>query len=420
MNVQSTRLIESDAPCLSAAIDNLRGIVVLMVIAVHAVLAYAAYATVGPFDSPPYQWRTFPIVDAQRFIGFDIFCAWANVFLMPLFFLVSGFFVWKSLERNGALRFALRRAARLGPPFVLGVAVIMPVAIYPAYAMRTGHPELSDYLRQLWNLPFWPDGPMWFLYMLLVFDLIVAGLYAAFPGAHGRLRRIAFQAARRPVRFLAVFFAFCALAYIPLGTVFGPMRWFQWGPFSFQENFVALYAVCFGAGIVLGASSLENGLFYPRFAYRWKYWMPAAMLLFAVWLLVSAETFTTATASVGWMLADAIALVPACFASCLCVLLLMVRYGHVRTGLLQSLQSNSFGMYWVHYALLTWLQFALLDFPLPAIMKAIVVFAAGTVLSWTIAVALRYVPVLSGFLGVGQRRGVRPVTSLRAPMPLPD
>jgi peptidoglycan/LPS O-acetylase OafA/YrhL len=210
MNVHALQVTGPGARRASAAIDNLRGIVVLMVIAVHSVLAYAAYAPSrpAPFVSAPWLWQTFPVVDSHRFIGFDIFCAWANIFLMPLFFLVSGFFVWKSIERNGAPRFALRRAARLGPPFILGVALIMPIAIYPAYAERTAHPAFSDYLRQLRDLPFWPDGPLWFLFVLLIFDWLAACLFVASPSARNSVRLLAILARRTPAQFLAVFFHF--------------------------------------------------------------------------------------------------------------------------------------------------------------------------------------------------------------------
>jgi surface polysaccharide O-acyltransferase-like enzyme len=182
------------------------------------------------------------------------------------------------------------------------------------------------------------------------------------------------------------------------------MRWFQWGPIAFQLNFIALYLVYFGAGVMLGASSLEGGIFHPGFARAWKKWLAAAVMFFVIWLLVSAKVFTTASASTGWMLADAIALVPACFAGCLCAILLAVHFGHVRTDLLQRLQGNAFGMYWVHYGVITWLQFALLAAALPAIFKALMVFMSAAILSWVMAALLGRLPVLNGILGINQRR----------------
>jgi peptidoglycan/LPS O-acetylase OafA/YrhL len=423
MNVQTVRQTRAEVSRASVAVDNLRGIVVLLVIAVHTVLCYAAYAVTGPwsFNGPPFPWRTFPVVDSHRFLGFDIFCAWANICLMPLFFLVSGFFVWNSLQRNGALRFSLRRIARLGPPFLLGIALVMPIAIYPAYAERTLNPSFGDYIHQLWTLPFWPDGPMWFLFILLIFDLTAAALMAAFPHAQNLIGQIAFRAGTKPKRFLAGLFVLSAVAYIPLGTIFGPMRWFQWGPFSFQLNFIGLYVVYFGAGIVIGASGLERGVLAQQFARNWKSWMLAAIVFFVAWLLVSAKTFTVRSASTGWMFADAVALAPACFASCICALLVAIRFGRVRTSFMKSLQANAFGMYWVHYAVLTWLQFALLSVSLPAIAKALLVFVAAGTLSWVIAASLRHVPVLNGVIGVPPRRArAALIPTLHSPLPLSD
>ncbi|MGH6878779.1 MAG: acyltransferase family protein, partial [Rhizomicrobium sp.] len=422
MNIAADRLTVGGAPRAAAAINNLRAIVVLMVIAVHGVLAYLASAAPRalPFDRPPFYWRTFPIIDAHRFIGFDIFCAWADVFLMPLFFLVSGFFVWQSLERRGALSFVRRRALRLAPPFLLGVALIIPFAIYPAYAERTAHPGIVDYWRHLLGLPFWPDGPMWFLWVLLIFDVATAGFFRLFPRGREIAIRLSSYARRNPIRYLAGFFAASALAYIPLGTAFGPMRWFQYGPFSFQLNFIALYAVYFAAGVVIGALGLERGVTSAAFARRWKRWAVAAGALFAAWLLVSAKTFTNPAASTGWMLADAVALVPACFASCIGVLLLTIHFGRVRTRALQSLQVSAFGMYWVHYPFVVWLQFALLGTNWPAVAKGLTVIVAAAGLSWATAVALRRLPVVSSVLGAGLRAPTPPPTAVWPALPLTD
>src|SRR5579863_8329512 len=47
----------------SLALDNLRAIVILIVLAFHSVLAYVEWtpAPSAGFDDPPYAWRAFPI-----------------------------------------------------------------------------------------------------------------------------------------------------------------------------------------------------------------------------------------------------------------------------------------------------------------------------------------------------------------------
>src|SRR5438309_8475112 len=105
----------------SLALDNLRAFVILLVLSFHSVLAYLQFlpAAPFPFDSPPYLWRAFPIVDSHRWFGFDLYCAWQDVFLMSLFFFVSKLFVWPSLRRKKTANFLNGRLLRLGLPFVL-------------------------------------------------------------------------------------------------------------------------------------------------------------------------------------------------------------------------------------------------------------------------------------------------------------
>src|ERR1051326_9160000 len=50
----------------SVALENLRGIVILIVLAFHAALAYVSFAPpLSDFSSPPFTWRAFPILDRK-------------------------------------------------------------------------------------------------------------------------------------------------------------------------------------------------------------------------------------------------------------------------------------------------------------------------------------------------------------------
>jgi hypothetical protein len=119
----------------SLALGNLRAFVILLVVGFHSVLAYLTSqpAAPSPFDNPPFDWRAIPILDHERWLGFDLFCAFQYVFLMPFMFLLSGLFVWPSLKRKGSRTFLYDRVLRLGVPFVLGVYLLMPVAHFPVY-----------------------------------------------------------------------------------------------------------------------------------------------------------------------------------------------------------------------------------------------------------------------------------------------
>src|SRR5712671_3989510 len=122
----------------SLALGNLRGIVILIVLGFHSVLAYLDFlpATAQKFDTPPYQWVASPIIDSQRWLGFDLFCAWHDVYLMALMYFLSGLFVWGSLTRKGVRLFLSDRLLRLGLPLIPAVFVLMPIALYPASIRR--------------------------------------------------------------------------------------------------------------------------------------------------------------------------------------------------------------------------------------------------------------------------------------------
>src|SRR5262249_19698468 len=117
----------------SLALSNLRAFVILIVLGFHSVLAYLDSLPAEPraFEVPPYAWQASPIVDSKRWFGFDLFCAWHDVYLMSLMFFLSGLFVWPSLARKGSWPFLRDRLLRLGLPLVLAVALLMPVALYP-------------------------------------------------------------------------------------------------------------------------------------------------------------------------------------------------------------------------------------------------------------------------------------------------
>ena len=241
-------------PRASLALDNMRAVVILLVLSFHSVLAYLNFLPAAPFsfNSPPYLWRAFPIVDTARWFGFDLFCAWQDVFLMSLFFFLSGLFVWRSLERKGPRTFLHYRVVRLGLPFAFVVGVLMPLANYPTYLQTAADPSFATFWRHWLALPFWPCGPMWFLWLLLVADFAAVALHQLAPRWGGTLIRASSSAGARPMRYFASLAIASAIAYLPLALAFTPSAWTSFGPFGFQLSRSLHYAVYFFAGLGLG------------------------------------------------------------------------------------------------------------------------------------------------------------------------
>jgi hypothetical protein len=190
-----------------------------------------------PFDSPPFGWTANPIIDSQRWFGFDLFCASQYVYLMQLMFFLSGLFVWPSLLRKGAKTFLHGRVLRLGVPFILGVYLLMPVTYYPVYRVTAVDPSWSAFLSHWFALPFSPAGPMWFLWFLLVLNSRRRRSLLACP-VRGRALGRLFCPRRHPSRpvFHRAGERFSARLY-PLAAVFEPWQWVEFGPFSIQPSF---------------------------------------------------------------------------------------------------------------------------------------------------------------------------------------
>ena len=403
MNAQP-RPADRTAPA-SLALDNLRAFVILLVLSFHAAIAYLDFLPKTPFafDQPPYRWQAFPIIDAQRWLGLDIYCAWQDVFLMSLFFFLSGLFVWPSLKRKGALGFLHDRVLRLGLPFALVVLFLMPVALYPTYLQTAAIGSVAAYWRHWMALPVWPEGPMWFLWVLLAFDAVAAGLYKFAPQLGAAWTRLAAGAADRPALYVAGFLALAAFLYVPMALAFTPGAWVQEGPFSFQTSRLLHYALYFFAGLGVGAGGIERGLFAPSgtLARRWPWWLAGAVASFLAWMGLMGLTMR---GNAPWLLqglADA-SFSLACFASCFCVLALFLRFARRNSAISDSLRANAYGMYLVHYAFIVWLQYALLPFALPAILKAAAVFAGTLAASWTVTAAMRRLPPAANILGAGR------------------
>jgi hypothetical protein len=396
-------------PRSSLALDNLRAFVILLVLSFHSVLAYLQFlpAAPFPFDSPPYLWRAFPIVDTHRWFGFDLYCAWQDVFLMSLFFFVSGLFVWPSLDRKGTANFLNGRLLRLGLPFVLVVAILMPATLYPTYLQTANEPGLAAYWRQWLALPFWPCGPMWFLWLLLVGDFAAAALHRFAPALGNSLARLSSAAEVHPARFFAGFVFVSILAYVPLALLFTPSAWFQLGPFAFQLSRPLHYALYFFAGVGLGAGGVERGLLAADgpLVRRWVAWAIAAVVSLCAWMGFTGLTMEGASASLFLRILAGLSFVLACFSSCFAVLAVVLRFAARRLPSLAGLRNSGYGMYLVHYLFVVWLQFGLLGIPLPAGIKGAVVFGSTLFLSWWAVAALRRLPSVGQIIGAERGRG---------------
>jgi peptidoglycan/LPS O-acetylase OafA/YrhL len=380
------------------AISYLRAFITVLVLAHHAVLAYHPYAPAlaTSLVAQPRWWQAFPVVDSHRWSVFSMFVGFNDIFFMSLMFLLSGLFVWKSLQRKRSGVFLRDRALRLGLPFVVAAALIAPVAYYPAY-LQTGARGFAGFLQQWRSLGNWPAGPAWFIWLLLAFDCVAVLLFQLAPKCGEALGRFSKDASRRPMTFFVILVAVSAIAYIPMELVFNGFSWSSFGPFTLQTSRLLHYFVYFLAGIGIGAYGLDRGLLRQdgNLARRWFRWAPAALLTFVVAIIVIIVAITNHSATRFWEVMADVAFVVSCAVTSFAFLAVFVRFGAKRSKMFDSLSANAYGMYLVHYAFVSWLQYALLPASLSAVAKAAFVFFGTLALSWGTVAALRRIPVVA-------------------------
>jgi hypothetical protein len=378
----------------SLALSDLRAAVIVIVLAFHSCLAYldSSPRSAQPFNSPPYQWRSLPMMDSQRWFGFDLFCAPQDVYLMSLMFFLSGVFVWPSLARRGSFDFVCHRVLRLGLPFGMAVFLLMPVAHYPVYLVTAVDPSVAAFWQSYLALPFWPTGPSWFLWQLLLLNIAAAGVHRLAPGWGALLGKIASLGAH-PSRLFAGLAIASALLYVPLAIAFTPWEWLQLGPFALQLSRPLHYAVYFFAGLGVGIYGIENGLLASDglLARRWAMWLAAAFAAFLLWITPTAMIFELRDeAPLRLQIIADLGFVLSCASSSFFLVAIFLHFARNRSRLLDSLSCNAYGMYLIHYVFVVWLQYALLNAPLFAFSKAAIVFAVTLVLSWATSAAVRH------------------------------
>ena len=377
----------------SLALVNLRAAVILIVLAFHSVLPYLAFLPSAPypFETAPYQWLAFPIIDRQRWSGFDLFCAWQDVGLMSLMFLLSGLFVPPSLASKGSWNFLSDRLLRIGLPMALAIMFLAPLAYYPAFRTTAADPAVEAYWRAWMALPFWPCGPQWFLGQLMAFNIIAAATHRFIPGWDRQLVRLVAFAGADPVRFAIILGTISALVYVPLMLDYSPFAWTNIGPIAFQPSRLLHYFVYFLAGVAIGAHGFDRGLLDcdGELARRWMVWLAAAVGGFLLWAAPTSATLSDwSGAPVLMKLAAGLGFTVACATSCFASLAISLRAARWRSRAIDSLSDNAYHIYLIHYVFAVWLQYALLGASLVAIGKAAIVFGGTLILSWSIAAAI--------------------------------
>ncbi len=120
-------------------LDALRAATMLVVVAIHAALAYTV------FPIPDLVWL---VRDPSAHRTFDLFCWWSLGISSP-FYLMSGFFARELYRAHGSGAFVVNRVLRIVVPFVAAGLIVFPATflVWSAGWMASGQCTFTEFRR---------------------------------------------------------------------------------------------------------------------------------------------------------------------------------------------------------------------------------------------------------------------------------
>jgi glucan biosynthesis protein C len=383
----------STEPGRLAYLDNLKVLLVVGVIAVHAGITYGV-------DGSWYLEDYESMSDVS--IGIlTVFVAVGFLFGLGAFFLIAGRLSGPSLDRKGPGRFVRDRLIRLGLPVLFYVALIAPVMEYVSFRDEGGAQAFIPYAWDQLSDP--APGPTWFLEALLVFSLVYALVRW--------LRPARVEISAEPLRGRQVLAIGAAIAVLSFATHLVV----PYGKEHLHIQFALFpqYAILFALGCAAGRRGWLETL-TPELRRRCGIVGLAAIIALPVLLLAGGFTEGDAQQDLyagGWhWQAAGTSLIEAVLAATLPLFLIgWFRENWTRQGpLLREMAGAAYGAFIIHPPVIVGLALGLQSVPVPPELKFVLLLAGGIAGSFGITWLILRIPAVGAVIGSGPRpRGDR-------------
>jgi glucans biosynthesis protein C len=372
-------------------LDNLRTALICLVILHHMAVIYGAGV---PFYYVEPPART----DLIAYGILLIFILLNQAYFMGFLFLISGYFSPGSFDQKGGRQYIVDRLLRLGLPLAIYMFILNPLASVGFWQMPASLTGINTPLT--WQVyPFLiAVGPMWFIEMLLIFDLG----YAAW-------RRIT---RNKPLRldlslpapgYLATGMFIIGLALItymfravvPLGTS-TPVLGFP------SPAYLPQYISLFILGIIAYRNNWLRSIQYKAGIIWFAVALAAAVLLLPLaltghFMSLELTQVTKDFTGNGQLQSAFYALFDSAFpvGICLGAMTLSRRFLDSQGTLLKFMSRHSYTVYFIHAPTLVFLALALKGLDVEHLLKFAVASLIGIPLCFAIAFVVRKIPFLS-------------------------
>ena len=227
-------------------IDNLKVLMIILVILHHAFITYGA----------PGGWYYFQKTTSEAAkIPMTLFVAVNQSFFMGFFFFLSALFVPPSYDKKGPARFVTDRLLRLGIPLVFYSFLLGPLMNYLVYYFGEG--QHITFFKYLSGYDDWIDfGVLWFAAALLLFTLLYV-LWRALFKIYLEIDRPALSNGK-----ILLFAASLGMLSFVVRLIF-PIGWIL-KPVGFQLGHFPQYIVMFILGLIASGNNWLNKLSYRQ------------------------------------------------------------------------------------------------------------------------------------------------------------
>jgi glucan biosynthesis protein C len=216
-------------------VDNLRILLIVLLILYHAAITYVA---------PGYWYYSETPSSEFAVLVLSLFTGVTQPFFLAFFMMISGYFTPGSYDRKGPGSFFKDRLLRLGIPLVFYAIVIDPLIKYAVAVNVEGFGGslwefLTGYVGDYHGLSI---GPLWFVETLLIFSGAYALWRLATPAPAVRQHTDSSAPGNLAIAGFALLLGvvtFAVRIWLPVGWWFGPLQL----PASDMPQYIALFIV---------------------------------------------------------------------------------------------------------------------------------------------------------------------------------
>jgi len=369
--------------------DNLRSVLIILVVFGHAIIPYASFI----------DWWYVPS-DASHPV-FDLSVAILSVIIMPPMFFIAGYFVVPTAQRKGWASFWNVRLKRLLLPWLACVILVSPLMTYTRhwYTIASPLPYGEYILAYLMGFQNFYMGVLdsfeavevhhiwwhhlWFIPTLLVLTALGTVYLKIRPATFERINKRSLTA----LSFKSVIlYAVLSLVLFLIASNWLPDYWFQnvvfINLFKAQPTRFLVYIALFFAGL----HWYQHQRFFDTSLLKLRFWHHGLFIASLIaYLAVTQSIGTEKQPPFSLHLAQAFTVVLAIWIALIWFLALAKKHLSVSNSIRRQLSAQSFNIYLSHYPIAILIHMGLNQMAIPVLLKGIIAFITLFIVSFSIS-----------------------------------